>query len=61
MRAAFLPAIAGLIVVPPLLAAEGDSQWYFYQGNYHEYEANKVERLGEEAAQPHRLRFKNIK
>jgi len=44
-----------------ILAAEGDSQWYFYQGNYHEYEANKVERLGEEAAQPHRLRFKNIK
>jgi energy-dependent translational throttle protein EttA len=44
-----------------ILAAEGDSQWYFYQGNYHEYEADKVERLGEEAAQPHRLRFKNLK
>ena len=44
-----------------ILAAEGDSQWFFYQGNFHEYEANKVERLGEEAAQPHRLRFKNIK
>jgi energy-dependent translational throttle protein EttA len=44
-----------------ILAAEGDSQWYFYQGNYHEYEENKVERLGEEAAQPHRLRFKALK
>src|SRR5512135_2553882 len=44
-----------------ILAAEGDSQWYFYQGNYHEYEENKLERLGEEAAQPHRLRFKALK
>ena len=44
-----------------ILAAEGDSQWYFYQGNYHEYEDNKRERLGEEAAQPHRLRYKALK
>ncbi len=44
-----------------ILAAEGDSQWYFYQGNYREYEDNKLERLGEEAAQPHRLRFKALK
>jgi sulfate-transporting ATPase len=43
-----------------ILAAEGDSQWYFYQGNYHEYEEDKLERLGEEAAQPHRLRFKAL-
>jgi sulfate-transporting ATPase len=44
-----------------ILAAEGDSQWFFYQGNYHEYEDNKRERLGEEAAAPHRLRFKALK
>jgi len=44
-----------------ILAAEGDSQWFFYQGNYHEYEEDKLERLGEEAAQPHRIRFKNLK
>jgi len=44
-----------------ILAAEGDSQWYLYQGNYHEYEEDKIERLGEEAAQPHRLRFKALK
>jgi sulfate-transporting ATPase len=44
-----------------ILAAEGDSQWYFYQGNYREYEEDKLERLGEEAAQPHRLRFKALK
>ncbi|MCL4688108.1 MAG: energy-dependent translational throttle protein EttA [Burkholderiales bacterium] len=44
-----------------ILAAEGDSQWTFYQGNYREYEDNKRERLGDEAAQPHRLRFKALK
>jgi len=44
-----------------ILAAEGDSHWHFYQGNYHEYEEDKLERLGEEAAQPHRLRFKALK
>ncbi|HZZ94687.1 MAG TPA: energy-dependent translational throttle protein EttA [Usitatibacter sp.] len=44
-----------------ILAAEGDSQWMLYPGNYHEYEEDKVERLGEEAAQPHRLRFKALK
>src|SRR5438132_1458658 len=43
-----------------ILAAEGDSQWYFYQGNYHEYEEDKHERLGDEAAAPHRLRFKPL-
>jgi sulfate-transporting ATPase len=43
-----------------ILAAEGDSQWYFYQGNYHEYEEEKIERLGEEAAQPHRIRYKAL-
>jgi sulfate-transporting ATPase len=44
-----------------ILAAEGDSQWFFYQGNYHEYEEDKRERLGQEASQPHRLRFKALK
>jgi sulfate-transporting ATPase len=43
-----------------ILAAEGDSQWYFYPGNYHEYEEDKRERLGEEAAAPHRIRFKSL-
>ncbi|MEO5693226.1 MAG: energy-dependent translational throttle protein EttA [Usitatibacter sp.] len=44
-----------------ILAAEGDSQWILYPGNYHEYEADKHERLGDEAAGPHRLRFKALK
>ena len=44
-----------------ILAAEGDSQWFFYDGNYQEYEVDKKKRLGEEGAKPHRLRFKALK
>jgi sulfate-transporting ATPase len=44
-----------------ILACEGDSQWFFYSGNYQEYEADKRRRLGEEGARPHRLRFKALK
>ncbi len=43
-----------------ILAAEGDSQWNFFAGNYREYEDDKRQRLGDEAAQPHRLRFKPL-
>ncbi len=43
-----------------ILAAEGDSQWVFFDGNYQEYEADKRNRLGEEAAKPRRIRFKPI-
>ncbi len=44
-----------------ILAAEGDSQWVFFNGNYQEYEADKKKRLGEEGAKPHRMRFKALK
>ncbi len=44
-----------------ILACEGDSQWFFYDGNYQEYEADKKKRLGEEGAKPKRLRFKALK
>ena len=44
-----------------ILAAEGESQWTFFAGNYQEYEADKRQRLGEEAARPHRLRFKALR
>jgi sulfate-transporting ATPase len=44
-----------------ILAAEGDSQWTFFDGNYHEYEADKLRRLGEEGARPHRMRYKALK
>jgi sulfate-transporting ATPase len=43
-----------------ILAAEGESQWVFFPGNYQEYEADKVRRLGEEGARPKRMRFKPI-
>jgi len=43
-----------------ILACEGDSKWFFYDGNYQEYEADKKRRLGEEGAKPHRLRFKAL-
>lgn len=43
-----------------ILAFEGDSKVVFFDGNYTEYEADKRKRLGEEAAQPHRLRFKPL-
>ncbi|MCP3708176.1 energy-dependent translational throttle protein EttA [Paraburkholderia sp. CNPSo 3274] len=43
-----------------ILAFEGDSQVTFFDGNYHEYEADKIKRLGEEAARPKRLRYKPI-
>lgn len=43
-----------------ILAAEGDSQWTFFNGNYQEYEADKRKRLGEDAARPKRIRYKPI-
>ena len=43
-----------------ILAAEGDSQWTFFNGNYQEYEADKKKRLGEEGAKPKRVRFKAL-
>ncbi len=43
-----------------ILAAEGDSQWTFFNGNYTEYEEDKKKRLGEEGAKPRRIRYKPI-
>ena len=44
-----------------ILAFEGDSKASFFAGNYQEYEADKVKRLGEEAAKPKRIRYKPLK
>ncbi|OFS83875.1 energy-dependent translational throttle protein EttA [Oligella sp. HMSC05A10] len=44
-----------------ILAFEGDSQVYFFEGNYQEYEEDKKRRLGEDAAQPKRIRYKSLK
>ncbi|MEY4591341.1 MAG: energy-dependent translational throttle protein EttA [Pseudomonadota bacterium] len=43
-----------------ILAAEGDSQWTFFPGNYQEYEEDKRKRLGEEGAKPKRIRYRPI-
>lgn len=43
-----------------ILAAEGDSQWTFFAGNYREYEEDKRRRLGDEEARPKRFRYKSI-
>ncbi|HYD57458.1 MAG TPA: energy-dependent translational throttle protein EttA [Burkholderiales bacterium] len=44
-----------------ILAFEGESQVVFFPGNYQEYEADKKKRLGEEAARPHRIKYKALK
>jgi energy-dependent translational throttle protein EttA len=43
-----------------ILAFEGDSRVVWFEGNYQDYEADRVKRLGAEAAQPHRTRFKKL-
>jgi sulfate-transporting ATPase len=43
-----------------ILAAEDNSKWVFFDGNYQEYEADKRRRLGDEGARPHRPRFKPL-
>ncbi len=43
-----------------IIAFEGDSHVEFFPGNYNEYEADKKRRLGEEAAQPRRVRYKKL-
>ena len=43
-----------------ILACEGDSQWTFFSGNYHDYEEDKRRRLGEEASRPKRIRYRPI-
>jgi ATP-binding cassette ChvD family protein len=43
-----------------MLAFEGDSQVVWFEGNYQDYEADRKRRLGAEAAQPHRIRYKKL-
>ena len=43
-----------------IIAFEGDSRVFFFEGNYGEYEMNKRSRLGEEAAKPHRIRYRPL-
>ena len=43
-----------------ILAFEGESQVRFFEGNYSEYEADRKKRLGAEADQPHRIRYRKL-
>ncbi|VXB26243.1 energy-dependent translational throttle protein EttA [Citricoccus sp. K5] len=51
-------------VATHMLAYEGTEQdpanWYWYEGNFESYEANKVERLGPDAARPHRVTHRKL-
>ena len=43
-----------------ILAYEGDSQWFWFEGNFESYEKNKIERLGADAARPHRATYRKL-
>ena len=47
-------------VATHILAYEGDSKWFWFEGNFEAYEKNKIERLGPEAARPHRTTYKKL-
>ena len=51
-------------VATHILAYEGEekdpAKWYWFEGNYESYEANKVQRLGPEAARPHRVTYRRL-
>jgi ATP-binding cassette ChvD family protein len=43
-----------------ILAWEGGSNWFWFEGNFESYEKNKIERLGAEAARPHRVTYRKL-
>ncbi|MCW8857731.1 MAG: energy-dependent translational throttle protein EttA [Kangiella sp.] len=47
-------------VATHILAFEGDSETVWFEGNYQEYEADRKRRLGAEADQPHRIKYRKI-
>jgi ATP-binding cassette ChvD family protein len=47
-------------VATHILAYEGESQWFWFEGNFESYEANKIERLGPEASRPHRVTYRKL-
>ncbi|SDR33310.1 energy-dependent translational throttle protein EttA [Thermostaphylospora chromogena] len=44
-----------------ILAWEGGSDWFWFEGNFADYEKNKIERLGAEAARPHRVTYRRLR
>ncbi|MGD0557356.1 MAG: energy-dependent translational throttle protein EttA [Streptosporangiaceae bacterium] len=47
-------------VATHILAWEGDANWFWFEGNFDAYEKNKVERLGPDAARPHRVTYRKL-
>jgi ATP-binding cassette ChvD family protein len=47
-------------VATHILAYEGDSKWFWFEGNFDDYEKNKVQRLGIEATRPHRATYRKL-
>jgi ATP-binding cassette ChvD family protein len=47
-------------VATHILAYEGESKWFWFEGNFEAYEKNKIERLGPDAARPHRATYKKL-
>jgi len=43
-----------------MLAFEGDSKTFWYEGNYQEYEADRHKRLGAAADMPHRIKYRKL-
>ena len=47
-------------VATHILAYEGDSKWFWFEGNFESYEENKIQRLGVDAARPHRVTYRKL-
>jgi ATP-binding cassette ChvD family protein len=47
-------------VATHILAWEGGSHWFWFEGNFEAYEKNKIDRLGAEAARPHRVTYRKL-
>ncbi len=47
-------------VATHILAYEGDSHWFWFEGNFESYEENKISRLGADAARPHRATYRKL-
>ncbi len=47
-------------IVTHILAWEGGANWFWFEGNFESYEKNKIERLGAEAARPHRVTYRKL-
>ena len=47
-------------VATHILAYEGDSKWFWFEGNFESYEKNKIDRLGPEASRPHRATYRKL-